>query len=431
MALGDNFGGRDRRILTRAIGTLAHLSRSLTSIASKPAALAAGFAILGAATSVGPVHAQSTFQTVVPSAILVDFSTGAILFDKDSEKRVAPGGIVKIMTGAIVFDEIRSGRITQDTLFTVSENAWRRGGGPSGGAAMFAAVKSNVRVGDLLIGALAISGNDAAIALAEGVAGTEGEFTVKMNAKAEELGLTGTSFRNSTGFSDPGQVTTARDMAQLSRYIIRTFPNLYPIFAVPGIEWSKIKQRNRNPLLDAGVGADGLHASWVKDVGYHLVGSAVQNNQRLIAVVMGASSEKVRLEEMRRLLDWGFHSFEHRALFAADAELARAAVFGGETGSVGLAAREPISLLMPRNSQDKLVARITYHGPLRAPVAKGTEVAQMEITRGQLKVLDVPLVTTADVPVGTMWQRAFDGAGVLVGDTARDLGAKLLAKIQK
>ncbi|HQS45821.1 MAG TPA: hypothetical protein PK706_05320, partial [Xanthobacteraceae bacterium] len=157
MALGDNFGGRDRRILTRAIGTLAHLSRSLTSIASKPAALAAGFAILGAATSVGPVHAQSTFQTVVPSAILVDFSTGAILFDKDSEKRVAPGGIVKIMTGAIVFDEIRSGRITQDTLFTVSENAWRRGGGPSGGAAMFAAVKSNVRVGDLLIGALAIS----------------------------------------------------------------------------------------------------------------------------------------------------------------------------------------------------------------------------------------------------------------------------------
>ncbi|MFG1462844.1 D-alanyl-D-alanine carboxypeptidase family protein [Xanthobacter sp. DSM 24535] len=423
MDQGVKSSGHCRGSVTRTRGLLAQLNRFL-----KPAAIAAGFAVLGAAL---PVQAQSTFQTSVPSAILVDFSTGAILFDKDSEKSMPPGGITKIMTAAVVFEDIHSGRITQDTMFTVSENAWRRGGGPSGGAAMFAAVKSSVRVGDLLTGALVVSGNDAAIALAEGVAGTEGEFAVKMNAKAEELGMTGSSFRNSTGFADPGQVTTARDMAQLSRYIIRTFPDLYPIFAVPGIDWNKIKQRNRNPLLEAGVGADGLHASWVKDAGYHLVGSAVQNNQRLIAVVMGAPSEKVRLEEMRRLLDWGFHSFEHRALFAADAELARASVFGGDVGSVGLAAREPISLLMPRNSQDKLMARITYHGPLRAPVMKGTEVAQLEITRGQLKVMQVPLVTMADVPVGTMWQRAVDGAGVLVGDTARDLGTKLLAKIQK
>ncbi|WP_348933737.1 D-alanyl-D-alanine carboxypeptidase family protein [Aquabacter sp. CN5-332] len=383
------------------------------------------------AFAAAPARAQSAFQTPVPSAILVDFTTGAILFDKDSEKAFAPGSTVKIMTALVVFDDIRSGKITPDTTFTVSENAWRRGGGPSGGAAMFVPIKSNTRVGDLVIGMITVSGNDAAITLAEGVAGTEGEFANKMNAKAQELGLTSSDFRNATGFADPGQRSSARDMAQISRYLIRTYPGLYPMFSVPDIEWSKVKQRNRNPLLNAGVGADGLQVAWLKDAGYHLVGSAVQNNQRLIVALMGAKSEKERLEEAKRLLEWGFHSFEHRQLFAADIELGRATVFGGEAGSVGLAARGPVMLLMPRNSQDKLVAKVTYNGPLKAPVTKGTEVAQLEISRGPLKVLELPLVTTEDVGVGSLWQRALDGAGVLVGDTARDLGQKVMAKIGK
>ncbi|TCT02623.1 D-alanyl-D-alanine carboxypeptidase family protein [Aquabacter spiritensis] len=376
-------------------------------------------------------RAQSAFQTAVSSAILVDFTTGAILFEKDSERQYQPGGIVKIMTALVVFDDIRSGKISPDTVFTVSENAWRRGGGPSGGAAMFAPVKASITVGDLVVGMLTVSGNDAAITLAEGVAGTEGEFSARMNAKAQELSLTGSEFRNSTGFTDPGQRSNARDMAQISRYLIRTYPGLYSMFSVPDIEWSKVKQRNRNPLLNAGVGADGLQVAWVRDAGYHLVGSAVQNNQRLIVAIMGAKSEKERLEEAKRLLEWGFHSFEHRQLFAADAEIGRAGVFGGAAGSVGLVARGPVMLLMPRNSQDKLVAKVTYTGPLHAPVTKGAEVAQLEISRGPLKVLEVPLFTAEDVPVGSLWQRAVDGAGVMVGDTARDLGQKLLAKIGK
>lgn len=383
------------------------------------------------AFAAAPARAQSAFQTPVPSAILVDFTTGAILFDKDSEKAFAPGSTVKIMTALVVFDDIRSGKITPDTTFTVSENAWRRGGGPSGGAAMFVPIKSNTRVGDLVIGMITVSGNDAAITLAEGVAGTEGEFANKMNAKAQELGLTSSDFRNATGFADPAQRSSARDMAQISRYLIRTYPGLYPMFSVPDIEWSKVKQRNRNPLLSAGVGADGLQVAWLKDAGYHLVGSAVQNNQRLIVALMGAKSEKERIEEAKRLLEWGFHSFEHRQLFAADTELGRATVFGGAAGSVGLAAHGPVMLLMPRNSQDKLVAKVTYNGPLKAPVTKGTEVAQLEISRGPLKVLELPLVTTEDVGVGSLWQRALDGAGVLVGDTARDLGQKVMAKIGK
>ncbi|MGU3494184.1 D-alanyl-D-alanine carboxypeptidase family protein [Xanthobacteraceae bacterium A53D] len=397
------------------------LAAFLSAVATACAVLLAG----------APVEAQTTFQTPVPVAALVDFESGTILFEKNAEQRMAPGGIVKIMTAAVVFDQIRGGKINLDTPFIVSENAWRRGGGPSGGAAMFAAVKSHVRVGDLLQGALVVSGNDAAIALAEGVSGTEGEFSLRMNEKAKALGMAGSQFRNATGFADPEQYTTARDMAQLSRAIISHDPELYKIFAVPDIEWSKIKQRNRNPLLGAGVGADGLHAAWLRDVGFHLVGSAVQNDQRLIAVVMGAKSEKERLEETRKLLEWGFHSFQHRPLFAADAEVGRASVWGGETGSVGLTAQAPLSLLMPRNSQERLVARVTYTTPLRAPVAKGTEVGRLELSRGQLKVLEVPVYTTADVAVGTLWQRALDGAGSMAGDTFRDLAAQVMAKLHR
>lgn len=391
-------------------------------------------ALLTVVTALLPLQAaraQTAFQTAVPEATLVDFASGTILFEKNAQGRVAPGGIVKIMTAAVIFDQIRAGKITLDTPFYVSENAWRRGGGPSGGAAMFVPVKSQVRVGDLLQGALVVSGNDAAIALAEGLSGTESEFAQRMNAKAAELGMSGSQFRNATGFADPDQFTNARDMAVLARSIIRNDPELYKIFAVPDIEWSKIKQRNRNTLLNAGIGADGLHMSWVKDAGYHLVGSAVQGNQRLIVVVMGAKTEKERLEEARRLLEWGFHSFQYKLLFAGDTEVGRASIWGGAAGSVPLVTGSELSLLLPRNSQEKLVARVSYKGPLRAPVAKGTEVGRLELTRGQLKVLDVPVYTAADVPVGTLWQRALDGGWTVAGDAARDLTTQVMAKFRK
>lgn len=376
----------------------------------------------------GTAWAQATFQTSVPSAILLDGETGAILFEKDADRPFQPASLAKVMTANVVFDQLKSGKITPETPFMVSVNAWRRGGGPSGGAAMFADVNKPVRVVDLLAGALVVSGNDAAITLAEGVAGTESEFAGLMNEAAGKLGMAHSSFRNATGFADAGQVTTARDMATLARHIVRTYPDYYPVFAQEGIDWNKIKQRNRNQMLNAGVGADGLQTGWLKDVGYHALTSAKQSDQRLFAATLGAKSEKERLDETRRLLEWGFGSFRHRPIFTADQEVGRASVFGGTSGSVGLTAGEPVSLLMPRAGNEKITAKVIYSGPLRAPVAKGTKVGHMEITRGQTKVLEVPLYTMAEVPVGSLWDRALDGGFTMMGDSMRGMMQAALGK---
>lgn len=363
--------------------------------------------------------------------MLVDYDTGTILYEKDADKPFDPSSLVKVMTAAVVFGQIQAGKITPDTEFTVSVNAWRRGGGPSGGAAMFAEVNKPVRVADLLAGAIVVSGNDAAIALAEGVAGTEIQFAAMMNDMAKAIGMTNSAFRNPTGFPDPAQVSTARDLATLAQYVIRTYPAQYPVFAEPSIDWNKIKQRNRNTLLSAGVGADGLQQAWLKGGGFHLLGSAVQNNQRLVVVVAGAKTEKERLDEARRLLDWGFQSFHQRQIFAEGAEVGWAQVFGGASGSVGLTARGPVRVLTTRRGGEKITARVTYNGPLRAPVAKGTQVGQLEVSRGDVKVLEVPLYTAAEVPVGSLWQRAMDGGMTFMGDQTRSLFAQALAKLHR
>jgi len=379
----------------------------------------------------GGARAQGAFQAHVPAAILLDAETGTILYEKDADRPFPPSSLTKVMTAAVVFAQIKAGALTPDTPFVVSVNAWRKGGGPSGGAAMFAEVNKPVRVEDLLAGALVVSGNDAAIALAEGVAGSEAAFAQRMNQAAKAIGMAHSEFRNSTGHAEPAQLSTARDLAVLARYVIRTYPEQYAIFARPGIDWNKIKQRNRNSLLDAGVGADGLQQAWVKDGGYHLLGSAVQNGQRLVVAVLGAKTEKERLDEAKKLLEWGFQSFQQRQIFADGAEVGRAQVFGGAEGSVGLAAKGPVRLFASRRGGERITARVSYRGPLRAPVAKGTLVGQLEVSRGDVKVLEVPLYTTADVPVGSLLDRALDGAGTFMGDSARSLMAQALAKLHK
>lgn len=379
----------------------------------------------------GPARAQSAFQTHVPAAILLDADTGTILFEKDADRAFPPSSLAKVMTAAVVFGQIKAGKITPDTPFIVSVDAWRRGGGPSRGAAMFAEVNKPVRVADLLAGAIVVSGNDAAITLAEGVAGSEGAFAQLMNETAKSIGMSGSHFRNATGFEESAQVTTARDMATLGRYVIQTFPQQYAVFAEPSLDWNRIKQRNRNVLLDAVPGADGLQSAWVKNGGYHLLGSVVENGQRLIVVVLGAKTEKERLEEAKKLLEWGFEAFQQRQVFAAGAEVGRAQVFGGSAGSVGLAAPGAVRILASRRSGERISARVRYLGPLRAPVAKGAQVAQLEVSRADVKVLEVPLYTTQEVPVGSLWDRALDGAMTLTGDSVRSLMAQALAKLHK
>ncbi|MGR7997716.1 MULTISPECIES: D-alanyl-D-alanine carboxypeptidase family protein [unclassified Xanthobacter] len=391
----------------------------------------AALCLVGLTLGGGAARAQEAFQARVPAAMLVDYETGTILYEKDADKAFDPSSLVKVMTAAVVFGQIKAGKITPDTEFMVSVNAWRRGGGPSGGAAMFAEVNKPVRVADLLAGAIVVSGNDAAIALAEGVAGTETQFAGLMNETAKAIGMSNSSFRNPAGFPDPAQVSTARDLATLAQYVIRTYPAQYPVFAEPAIDWNKIKQRNRNTLLSAGVGADGLQQAWLKGGGFHLLGSAVQNGQRLVVVVLGAKSEKERLDEARRLLDWGFQSFHQRQIFAEGAEVGWAQVFGGASGSVGLTARGPVRVLTSRRGGERITARVTYRGPLRAPVAKGIQVGEMEVSRGDVKVLEVPLYTAGDVPVGSLWQRALDGGMTFVGDQTRALFSQALAKLQR
>jgi D-alanyl-D-alanine carboxypeptidase (penicillin-binding protein 5/6) len=349
------------------------------------------------------------FQTTAPTAILMDATSHAILFEKSADELTAPASMAKTMTAEVVFSQLKSGRLSMDTEFTVSENAWRKGGGGSGGSSMFAKVNTPVRLEDLLRGLIVQSGNDAAIAIAEGIAGTEENFARLMNERARQIGLAKSTFRNATGYGHPEQKTTVRDLAKLALYIIETYPDLYKIFGEREFTWNKIRQQNRNPLLTMDIGADGLKTGNIDEAGFGLIGSAVQNDQRLIVVVNGLKTAKDRANESRKLLDWGFRAFESQQLFAPGQVVGEAQVFGGSIRALPLVATKPVRVLVPRGESERVSARIIYTGPLKAPVRKGTEVARLQVSRGDMQALEMPLYANEDVQEGTLSQRALDG----------------------
>jgi D-alanyl-D-alanine carboxypeptidase (penicillin-binding protein 5/6) len=348
------------------------------------------------------------FQSAAPYAVLMDSASGTVLYEKAADELMAPASIAKIATALVAFEEIAQGRLTLDSEISISENAWRKGGGVSGGSTMFAQLNSRVKLSDILQGIIVQSGNDASIALAEAVAGDEPTFARLMTERARALGLTKSVFRNSTGMGDPQQKVTAREMARLSDHIIKTYPELYKIFGQREFTWNKIRQQNRNPLLAMEIGADGLKTGNIDESGYGLVGSAVQAGQRLIVVVNGLKTSRDRAQEARKLLEWGFRAFEARRVFAEGEIVGEASVFGGEKGRVGLKARGPVSLLLPRGTSDRLTARIVYQGPLKAPVQEGVEVGRLVVTRGDVRTLDIPLYTAEAVSPGTLQSRALD-----------------------
>ena len=365
----------------------------------------------------GPASAQTPFQTSAPYALLMDAETGTVLFEKSPDTPVSPASTVKIMTAELVFRELKAGRLKLDDEFTVSENAWRTGGAMARGSSMFASLNSKVRVEDLLRGIAIVSGNDAAIVLAEGIAGSEEAFADRMTKRAAELGLPRLIFRNSWGKDHPSQRVTARDMTLLAAHIIKTYPEFYRYFAEREFTWNKIKQQNRNPLLGMDLGADGLKTGNIDEAsGYGLVGSAVQNGQRLILTVYGLRNAKDRSEEARKIMQWGFRSFESRALLAAGESVGSARVYGGEQMNVGLVAPNPVKVLMPRGGAERLTARIVYQGPLMAPVQEGAEVARLRVYRGSALALETPLVAGETVPQGPLHRRAFD-AGLELGQS--------------
>lgn len=379
-----------------------------------PALLAAAI-VLGA----GEGRAQDAFQTTVRNAILFDAGTESVLFEKAADEPQPPASLAKLMTLAVIFEEMRQGRLQLDQEIVISQDAWRRGGAPSRTSSMYAAVNSRVKLQDLLRGAIVQSGNDAAIALAEAVSGTEANFVDVMNRRAQALGLRHSVFRNATGLPDPEQRMTARDVARLADHIIRSYPEHYPIYAEREFTWGGIRQQNRNPLLGTYPGADGLKTGYIEEAGFNLAGSAVQNGQRLIVVVMGARSLQERSNEARKLLDWGFRSFELRDLFREDEVLGEVQVYGGASGSVPVTARRLVRLLLPRGQSDRVSAQILYRGPIRAPVAAGTEVGRLRVLRGSQLALEVPVYTTVDVGTGTLSQRALQGAWELVAGWVR------------
>ena len=371
-------------------------------------------ALLCAGAAAG--RAADSFQTSAPFALLVDADTGSVLFDKNGDKEMAPASTTKILTAEITFREIKEGRLKLDDTFVVSENAWRSGGAKSGGSTMFAALNSRIPIADLIQGLVVQSGNDAAIALAEGISGSEDNFAALMNRRARELGMTHSVFQNPWGRGDPNQRVTPRDMALLARHVIHAYPDLYHYFGEREFTWNKVRQLNRNPLLAMNIGADGLKTGDIAESGYGLVGSAVQNGERLIVVVNGLKTARDRANESYKLLTWGFRAFEPRDLYRAGEVVGTAQVYGGESREVPLVADEAVRLLVPRGSGEALSGKITYTGPLQAPVAEGAAVGELRVFRGTGEILSVPLRTAAAVPVGSLPRRALD-AGLELGTT--------------
>lgn len=357
----------------------------------------------------GAAQAQS-FQTLAPQAILFDADTHSVLFEKGADDAMAPASMVKIMTALVVFEEITQGRLKLDNEMVVSENAWRRGGAVSGGSTMFAVPNSRIKVSDLLSGLLVQSGNDAAIVLAEGIAGSEDNFVRLMNERGQKLGLKRSTFRNVMGFSHPEQRVTARDMAMLADHVVSTYPELYRYFGQREFTWNRVRQQNRNPLLTMDIGADGLKTGNIEESGFGLVGSAVQNGQRLIVVVNGLKTARDRSQEARKLLEWGFRSFESREIFAAGEPVGEVSVFGGDRSSLPVVAKGAVKLLLPRGASDRMRGRIIYQGPVLAPVAKGAEIGRLRIERGETKALDIPVYAADDVAAGPLTRRASDAA---------------------
>ena len=391
--------------------------RAWRSLIAAVVAIAVGWGgvVYAANNSVqGAKKEEGGFDGDAPTAILIEANSGSVLFEKNADELRAPSSMMKLMTAETVFHAIKQGEVKLTDEYRISENAWRKGGAPSGGSTMFAAIHSKISVDDLLHGAIIHSGNDACIALAEGIAGNERIFADMMTKRARELGLTQSTFANSNGLPDPGNKMTVRELAKLARYVVQTYPDFYKLFGEREFTWNKIRQQNRNPLLTSLEGADGLKTGFTKEGGYGMVGSAVQNGLRLIVVVNGLDDPDDRASEAKKMLEWGFRNFEARTLFAAQQLVGYAKVFGGESRSVKLASPEPIKVMVQKNGADKLIARVIYSGPVSAPIEAGQPVGVVRVWRGTNVAMEAPVFAAEPVGKGSTMRRAIDGASELV-----------------
>lgn len=353
------------------------------------------------------------FETKATEAYVVETGTGTTLLEKDADKPVPPASMAKMMTMAVVFDAIKAGKLSLEDQFTVSENAWRTGGAPSGTSTMFAALKSSIRVDDLIKGVMVQGANDGCIILAEGMAGSEEKFVESMNARAREIGLKKSVFVNSTGLPAEGQVVTMRELVQLARYLAKEHPALFAYYALPEFTWNKILQRNRNPLLKMGIGADGVLTGFTERSGYSIVGSVEKDGKRIFAALGGMKTDKERAEESRKLFDWITQAFGKKELFSAGEVVGRVPVYGGAEADVAVRAEGPVGLLLPTENPVLPRAEIIYEGPLAAPVEAGAPVGVLRVRSDGINQ-ETPLFAAESVGVGSLHQRAFDAAKELM-----------------
>jgi D-alanyl-D-alanine carboxypeptidase (penicillin-binding protein 5/6) len=358
------------------------------------------------------------------SWVLTDYATGQILADSNADERVEPASITKVMTAYVVSAELAAGKIKMDDQVFISENAWRGGGAGTDGSTSFLAVNSKVQLKDLLYGMIIQSGNDAAIALAEHVAGSEQTFAELMNQYAKKLGMTGTHYMNASGLPDPEHYSTAHDIALLARATIHDFPEDYKIYAIKEFEWNGITQHNRNSLLWRDPSVDGIKTGHTKEAGYCLTTSAKRGDQRLVAVVMGVASEKQRADDNQTLLNYGFRFFETHKLYDANKALATPELWKGAQNTLPVGLADDVLVTMPRGRYNDLKATMEMPGRLIAPFEKGQKIGMVKVALDGKTLVERPLVALNDAPEAGFWGRLSDGIMLwFKGDAKSDVSA--------
>ncbi|MBL8833084.1 MAG: D-alanyl-D-alanine carboxypeptidase [Rhodospirillales bacterium] len=332
-------------------------------------------------------------------AIVLDYQTGFVMFERAADERMPPSSMSKVMTAYLVFEALKTGKLGLEDMLPVSERAWRMQG-----SKMFVPLNGRVKVEDLIRGMIVQSGNDACIVLAEALAGSEEAFAERMNAEARRMGLNGSNFRNATGWPDPDHYMTARDLAALSRRVIDDHPEYYRYYRELNFTYGKdertgkeITQGNRNPLLYKNVGADGIKTGHTEQAGYGLTASAMRDGRRVIAVFNGWASMRHRAEESERMVDWAFREFQTYRLFTAGQEVDKVDIWLGTKGSTALLAAQDVAITMPRRLRPQLQARIVYDTPVPAPVASGQALGRVSLTAPGMTPIDVPLVAQESV----------------------------------
>ena len=336
---------------------------------------------------------EVAYESTARQAILIDAKSGTVFYEKDADTAVPPASMSKLMTVILVFEALKAGKITMDTEIPITEDAWRRGGAVSGGSTMYAELNSHVKLSDLIQGIIVQSANDACIAVATELAGSEAAFAQRMTERARALGLQKAVFRNATGLPDPEHLMTVRELAMLAQHIIETYPDYYQYYSQGSFTWNEINQQNRNPLLVDYPGADGMKTGYTKEAGYGLVGSAVRDGRRLIMVITGLTSLSERKKEAQRLLDWGFKQFKPVTAYSANDRVSSARIWGGTEGWVDLVTKSDIRILLSPAEQDRVEASVLYTGPLIAPVTAGQQVGRLRITVDGRPISEFPVET--------------------------------------